>query len=123
MLIALLFAWNIEITTTGGIAGNGSGTVTLSSDGVAMITHGAQRCAYRVPPDELAAIDAAVRSAQPAQWEESYEVARCCDLIRTTVKLRRGRNEYLTSSLTGATFPSDLENLVARLKRYRALCR
>lgn len=130
--------WKIEITTDGGLTGSGNGGLIVSSDGVLVITFGSsstsKRCTFQLTKSELQAIDAAVRSTNPAMWAECYSLAdlktHCCDLIRTTLSLTAngGRDRYVTSWLYGM-LPSDLQALVDLLRgpagldgRYRPLC-
>jgi hypothetical protein len=132
--------WKIEITTSGGITGGGSGGLTVSSDGALIIAFGssptAKRCTYQLTAAELQPIDAAVRNAQPRSWMECYSLAdistHCCDLIRTSLTLsaRNGSDRYATSWLIAPEgLPQDLRSLVDMLRgpagldaRYRPLC-
>src|SRR5438874_13682928 len=84
--------WKIEIATSGGFTGSGSGGLIVSADGTLVITFGngpaAKRCSYQLSAQELQALDAVVRSARPQWWMKSYSLANvsthCCDLIRTS---------------------------------------
>jgi hypothetical protein len=132
--------WKIEITTSGGFSGGGSGGLIVSADGSLIITFGSaagsKRCTFQLNAGELQALDALVRSARPRSWMECYSLAdvntHCCDLIRTSLTLsaRAGADLYVTSWLTGSQgFPQDLETLIGLLQgsggldaRYRRLC-
>ena len=132
--------WKIEITTSGGFTGGGSGGLIVSSDGTLILTFGngpnAKRCSFQLTPEQLQTVDAAVRNTRPETWIECYSLANmsthCCDLIRTTLSLsaRDGRDLYVTSWLTGSQgLPQDLSSLIELLRgaegvdaRYRRLC-
>jgi len=127
--------WKIEISTTGGFSGAGTGGVTVSSNGVLVITLiNKKECTYQLTAGELQMLNAAVANAQPGTWLECYSLANvsthCCDLVTTTLKLtqRGGRDLFVTSWLMGP-LPADLQNLVDVLRgpagidtRYRQLC-
>ena len=129
--------WKVEITTDGGFSGQGSGNVTVSSNGTLVITLlNKKECNYQLTAGELQALNAAIANARPATWSECYSLAdvstHCCDLIRTTFSLSANgdRSKYVTSWLTGVPpLPLDLQNIVDLLRgpagidtRYRALC-
>ena len=128
--------WKIEITTTGGIAGIGTGGMTVSSDGMITITSiSGENCAYQLKAEDLQSLKGALQNAQPAAWLECYSPAdvhmHCCDLVRTTMTMSQGggRDVFTTSWLTGIPpFPTDPRNLVDLFRgpggidaRYRAL--
>ena len=127
--------WNIQVTSTGGFGGGGAGSLTVTSDGVIVMLDN-PRCKYKLTPNELQTLDAAVKAAQPSNWLECYSLAdvstHCCDLFHWTVTLStaRGRNNYTTSfyMITPAV-PLDLDNILELLigpaglhSRYRTLC-
>ena len=129
--------WKIEISTTGGIAGVGTGGLTLSSNGTLVITLiNKKSCSYQLTASELQMAGSAIGAASPGGWLECYVLAdtrtHCCDLITTTMTMTRngGRDVYVVSWLTGTPpFPADLQNLVDVLRgpagidaRYRQLC-
>jgi len=133
--------WKIEIATSGGFTGSGSGGLTVSANGTVITLLGngaaAKRCSFQLSAQELQALDAVVRSARPQSWMKSYSLANvsthCCDLIRTSFSLsgRSGADLYVTSWLTGAegSLPQDLKALNDMLRgaasldaRYRPLC-
>ncbi|HYS53764.1 MAG TPA: hypothetical protein VER58_08410 [Thermoanaerobaculia bacterium] len=132
--------WGIEITTSGGITGGGSGGLIVSSDGALIIAFGsnpsAKRCTFQLTAVELQDLVTAVGNGRPRSWMECYSLAdvgtHCCDLIRTNVTLsaRNGRDLYMTSWLTGTeSLPQDLHRLIELLRgpagldsRYRPLC-
>ena len=131
--------WKVEIATSGGFTGGGSGGLIISSDGTLLVTFGnapaARRCSFQLSTAELQALDAAVRNARPQSWMECYSLANirthCCDLIRTSLTLtaRSGAEMYTTSWLTGSTLPQDLDAIEDLLRgpgsldaRYRPLC-
>ena len=127
--------WKIEITTTGGIAGTGTGGLTVSSNGTLVITLiNKKSCTYPLTASELQMISAALANAAPGKWLECYSLAdvstHCCDMVTTTMKLsqRGGRDVFVTSWLM-APLPADLQGLVDVLRgpagidtRYRQLC-
>ena len=128
--------WKIEITTTGGIAGTGTGGLTVSSSGTLVVTLiNKKSCTYQLTADELQMLNAAIANAQPRTWLECYSLAdvstHCCDLVTTTLKLteRGGRDVFATSWLTGGALPADLQGILDVLRgpagidtRYRQLC-
>jgi len=131
--------WKIEITTSGGITGGGTGGLIVSANGALTITFGsspaARRCTFQLTPSELQTLAARVENLRPRSWMECYSLANvgthCCDLIRTnlTLSARNGGDLYITSWLTGSELPQDLRDLIETLKgpagvdsRYRQLC-
>ena len=125
--------WSVEITSSGGFTGMGSGNVRIDSDGkLAIGVFKPGRCEFIVPAGELAEIGDAVSSLRSDLWFASYVPAdvrlRCCDLITLDVKVTRSETNratgqaetgvYETSLLahpTPLSIPKDLSDLVARL--------
>ena len=127
--------WKIEITTTGGIAGTGTGGLTLTSgDSLAITLINKKSCMYQLTVSEMQMVNTALANAAPGNWLECYSLAdvntHCCDMVTTTMKLsqRGGRDVFVTSWLM-APLPADLQGLVDVLRgpagidtRYRPLC-
>jgi hypothetical protein len=118
-------SWSIEITTQGGIAGHGTGGITVASDGsigISFINDSAPRCTFQLHATALEEVSRLVVNATPKYWVESYLPAhlgaRCCDMITTTMRLTRMEDDkqviYETRWLNaGALLPTDLSDLIA----------
>jgi hypothetical protein len=127
-------AWKIEVTTTGGFAGQGSGSLTAAADGFITIRPG---CRLRLAADDLKAIGELVDKAKPREWKPSYVVPTnpngCCDMIGTTLTItRRGSKWTSTWFDDHLPLPADLEAIVDAVwkpvpttirGRYKAQCK
>ena len=76
--------WRVEVTTTGGIAGRGTGDYAIDSDGkvTARLFNG-RECTFTTSPQPIAAL---LANAKPKEWNESYVPENpCCDRIEYTL--------------------------------------
>ena len=76
--------WRVDVTTTGGIAGRGTGDYAIDSDGkvTARLFNG-RECSFTTSPD---AIEALLAKARPKKWKESYIPENpCCDRFEYTL--------------------------------------
>ncbi|HET9595626.1 MAG TPA: hypothetical protein VFP65_08600 [Anaeromyxobacteraceae bacterium] len=102
-LLALLLAppgptdavWRVEVATHGGLGGRGAGAVKVRSSGdIEVVAPGGQRCAMRVPAEDLARVAAALARARPQRWRPRYfqpdNPTGCCDQVATTLAVGRG---------------------------------
>lgn len=76
--------WRVEVTTTGGITGRGTGNYAVDSDGkVAARLFSGRECAFTTGVDGIEAI---LAKARPGGWKESYlPEDPCCDRIEYTL--------------------------------------
>jgi hypothetical protein len=75
--------WSVTVTTSGGFAGKGIGTWTITSDGNVLVRkmNGAE-CSFALTDDELDNLTLLLGRAKPEQWKESYVPENtCCDRI------------------------------------------
>ena len=140
--------WSVELVSTGGFTGAGSGDIRISSDGKLVVGHfvqGGKTCDFLLPQGELASIEQTVRSLRAGTWVSSYipadTRALCCDLIVVNLTLTRTEQDigstrpvlvtYKTQFISSASnLPGDLDGLRALLAgnpdsyltRYRRLC-
>src|SRR5215470_6756881 len=101
--------WKVDLSTSGGFTGAGSGNFVVTSDGMFVTSVGPDKqCPFHLTPEEVRAIDDAIRNSRPTVWSECHTLAdqrtHCCDLIRTSMTLseRGGRDVYVTSWITGS---------------------
>jgi hypothetical protein len=76
--------WRVEVTTTGGIAGRGTGDYAIDSDGnvTARLIDG-RSCTFKTSPNNIEAI---LTKARPSEWKESYLPENpCCDRFEYTL--------------------------------------
>ena len=88
--------WRIEIVSTGGITGAGTGDLRIDSTGkitVGQFVPNGRTCEFFLTPGELSQLTALVKALQPDLWFASYVPAdsrsRCCDLIFSKVIIER----------------------------------
>jgi hypothetical protein len=112
--------WSIELTTSGGFDGRGSGGLTITSGGELTVAKRERKsCTFTITGNEKRAIGQLVRAADPGKWVASYALASnpegCCDQIRTTLKLTEG-GTYVTYWFNRAgPMPPDLTAIARRL--------
>jgi len=76
--------WRVEVTTSGGITGRGTGNYAIDSDGkvVARLFNG-RECTFTT---DAGGIEAILAKARPNDWKESYVPENtCCDRIEYTL--------------------------------------
>lgn len=122
-------AWLIEISRSGGRVGSKE-TVRINSAGEISVVsehygNGGPTvdCSRKetISPRELLKIKAAITSAQPSDWKNSYDDPQhpiCCDQTTTGVKLQRrnekGQAQSYTTSWYNGTYkmvPADLKGI------------
>lgn len=76
--------WRVEVTTTGGIHGRGTGDYAIDSDGkVTARLFDGRPCTFTTSPDP---IEALLAKARPGEWKESYVPENaCCDRYEYTL--------------------------------------
>jgi hypothetical protein len=84
--------WQIELTSSGGLAGRGAGSYTLASDGrVTVVNTAGKSCAFDADPSDLQRYAAVVAAARPESWQERYVPEEsCCDRFEYTMTVDRG---------------------------------
>jgi hypothetical protein len=117
--------WSIELTTSGGFDGRGSGGLTVTSRGESMgeltvVRRDGKSCHFTITGSEKGTINQLLRSATPGKWVASYALASnpegCCDQIRTTLKLSDGKTTYTTYWFNrSGPMPADLTAIARRL--------
>ena len=75
--------WKLDLSTSGGFTGQGSGSIVIGSDGAIHVTTPFRgECDLRATAEELARFDALVAKARPGKWRDSYMPEnRCCDRL------------------------------------------
>ena len=126
-------AWRIEITTTGGFTGHGSGALTVDADGSLTTRPG---CRLRLTAADLKTLGELVAKSKPQEWKPSYVQPAnphgCCDMIGTTLTLTRGNSRWTSSWFDDhLPLPQDLDAIVSAVwapapttirARYKAQC-
>ena len=128
-------AWRVEITTSGGFAGQGAGNMAVAADGNLNLRNG---CALTLTAGDLKAIRDLVAKAKAAQWKPSYVRPQnpngCCDMIKTTVTLTRAGRKWTSTWFSDHdALPADLDALMSALwwapqtpairERYESRCK
>lgn len=75
--------WRIEVSTSGGITGDGIGTFAIDSGGkIAIRQMNGTECAFEAAKEELDRIETLLGQARTERWRESYVPENsCCDRI------------------------------------------
>jgi len=106
--------WKLELMTSGGFTGKGSGSITIDSAGAVNITmaNGAH-CSVKATDDELKRYDALLTSAHPEKWRRSYAPEnKCCDRIEYDLTLTSADRKYVTDWISAPLpMPNDLSAL------------
>lgn len=84
-----LAPWKIELTTSGGIAGKGTGSYTIDSDGaITVTTMTGTQCTYKATDQELRTLTELLTDARPTTWKSSYSPENiCCDRITYSLRV------------------------------------
>ncbi len=105
--------WKLELTTDGGFTGQGTGSITLDSDGAIHVTtpfRGA--CDSRATAAELARVETLLAKARPKSWRESYMPEnRCCDRVDFHLTLTIADQNWKTEWMPPEPMPKDLSAL------------
>ena len=128
-------AWRIEITTTGGFTGHGSGSLNVAADGTLIIKPG---CRLGLTAEDLKTLNELVEKAKPREWKSSYVTptnpSGCCDMIGTTLTITRHGSKWTSTWFDDhLPLPADLDTIVSTLwaastpttirGRYKAQCK
>lgn len=121
--------WEIEIDTSGGFSGRGTGGVTLRSDGQGQAATETRTCQGKLTRDELAAFERLIKKARPGKWRSSYESGSSphgrADQFRYTLRLTTGKDsgakkyETFWYDTSAGGVPSDLRALGEAVWRAR----
>jgi hypothetical protein len=107
--------WRLDVTTSGGFAGRGTGSFGIDSTGEVRITSmGGKRCTYRATEAELARFNRLLTSSKPGTWAEHYKPENdCCDRFQYDLTLDVGGKQTKTTWIDDpAPMPQDLAALV-----------
>ena len=75
--------WRIEVSTSGGITGDGIGSFAIDSEGkIGVRQMSGGECTYQAAAEELERIETLLGQARTETWRESYLPENtCCDRI------------------------------------------
>jgi hypothetical protein len=79
--------WRVEVTTSGGFAGHGTGDYAIDSAGqvTAKLFNGRQ-CTFTAAAEDVDRIEELLARARPREWKDSYEPKEtCCDRFAYTL--------------------------------------
>jgi hypothetical protein len=90
--------WRVEVTTTGGLAGRGTGDYAVDHEGAvtAKLFNG-KSCAFQLGEDELRRIRNLLAEARPRKWRDSYIPENpCCDRFEYTLTVDEAGDQSTT---------------------------
>lgn len=114
--------WRIDLTTSGGITGRGTGSLSITHDGEVMVTSMAgERCRFGATDEELSRMTSAVAALAPAPPRRSFAPPdRCCDRIDYTLKVDRdGAQTTIDWIDDPLPMPADVQVLVDAVNALR----
>ena len=114
--------WRLELTTSGGITGSGSGNATVDSGGsVTIVSMQRKSCAFEAAAEELAPLAARVAAADPESWNDSYIPSNpCCDRIEYVLTVTRGEEKKTVRWIDDPLpLPADLKAVSDALNEIR----
>ena len=122
--------WKLELTSSGGIAGRGVGSLTIDSAGASTVsTTDRKQCSFTATADELSKLTDVLQNAKPEAWKSSYEPENaCCDRMTYELKVTMaGADKSVTWIDDPLPMPADLTALIeavrAQLRADTARCR
>jgi hypothetical protein len=106
--------WKLELTTSGGFTGRGSGSIAIDSKGALELKmpNGVQ-CSETASEAELKQYDELLADARPREWKRSYSPQnKCCDRIQHNLTLTAAKKTYETEWISAPLpMPKDLSAL------------
>jgi hypothetical protein len=122
--------WKLELTSSGGIAGKGVGSISIDSGGAVRVTTSqGKECSFTATPAELRALQDALANAKPETWKSSYAPENvCCDRMTYELKASIGGKETAVTWIDDPLpMPADLTALIdavrAQLRANADRCR
>lgn len=102
--------WKLELVTSGGFTGQGSGSITIDSAGAIHVkTPFRGECDARATAEELVRYETLLTEARPNKWRESYMPKnRCCDRVDFHLTLTIVGQSWKTSWMPPEPMPKDL---------------
>ena len=102
--------WKLDLVTSGGFTGQGSGTIAIDSEGAIHVTTPFRgECEIRATAEELARFDTLVSKARPGKWRDSYfPEIRCCDRVDFQLTLTSADRSWKTAWMPPEPMPKDL---------------
>jgi hypothetical protein len=64
--------WRVSLKSSGGVAGNGTGNVVASSDGVVAVERLSRTCRAKLTAENLRGLQRAVAAVAPGRWQTGY---------------------------------------------------
>ncbi len=112
-------SWSLQLRTAGGFAGVGTGNLSLTSDGVFKYTAPGRpnterkACEGKLSNGEIKPVDAAVKEAQPKNWNRPGLDVAAPDAFGYDLDLQIGSNRARVHwyDNTKDQLPSDLKHL------------
>ena len=118
-------AWKVEIETSGGLTGRGTGGILITSDGVLQAATESKNCQAKLTPGELKTIARLISRARPRAWRPSYQRADNpyggADQFQYRLRLTTGAETHETFwyDATGSGMPQDLRALAEAVWKAR----
>lgn len=84
--------WRIAVTSSGGLAGRGTGSYAVASNGIVNATlFNGSACTFRLTAEELARFVALLAASRRSEWKESYIPENpCCDRFEYILEVDEG---------------------------------
>ena len=106
--------WRVEVTSSGGIAGKGAGSMVADSEGTVTVTTIARKtCPGRLSETELRRLADAIAKAKPEEWQPLHPEDICCDRIEWSLALEIGGKTHTFTWIDDPklALPPDLRTL------------
>lgn len=114
--------WRLEMTSSGGIAGKGAGSMVIDSAGTFTVTTmSGKTCPARLSEAESRKLADAVAKAKPDGWQTPSPEALCCDRIEWSLALTIGGKTHTATWIDDPklAMPPDLRALTKVLGEIR----
>lgn len=115
--------WRVEMTSSGGIAGKGMGSLAIDSAGAFTVTTmSGKTCPDKLSDDESQRLAKAVANAKPETWQKPGAESICCDRIEWSLALTVGGKTHTVTWIDDPKFAmtDDLRALTNVLADIRA---
>jgi hypothetical protein len=107
--------WRVDVQSSGGFAGRGMGSYSLSSEGkLEVIRPNGETCTITIDDEKLHDFETVLGATFPGEWAQSYiPEDSCCDRFLYSMTFIEGKTQTQTRWIDAPPpMPDDLEALV-----------